>query len=91
VVTAWEPLFFFCPFPVSRGTQIHECCIKFRNDLIMHRTLSSLKKESESGSRHEGAITRHQLVGHQWATIPVAPECQGTVGRAPPYRGAWSL
>jgi hypothetical protein len=51
VVTACEPLsFLFYPFPVSHGTQIHECCMKFRNDLIVHCTLF-LEKKSKSGSR----------------------------------------
>jgi hypothetical protein len=46
VVTACEPLsFLFYPFPVSHGTQIHECCMKFRNDLIVHCTLFLEKKQ----------------------------------------------
>jgi hypothetical protein len=62
--------FLFYPFPVHRGTQIHECCIKFRNDWIVHRTLSSMKKESESGSP--------PCKGRNWASISGS-----SVGRNP--------
>jgi hypothetical protein len=49
-------LFYFSimSFSVSHGTQINECCIQPRNDLIMHRTLSfskeKMKKRNECGS-----------------------------------------
>jgi hypothetical protein len=74
VVTAWEPLFFlFYPFPGSRGTQIHECCIKFRNDFIMRSTLCSVKIESESGSAPRRGCNQASMSGSSVGHTPSRP------------------
>jgi hypothetical protein len=64
VVTACEPLsFLFYHFPVSHGTQIHECCMKFRNDLIVHCTLFLEKKAKVDPECHGTAGHAHPYHG----------------------------
>jgi hypothetical protein len=48
-------LFLFCPFPIGYGTQINECCIQSKNDLIMQCTLSSSENRNKCSSpSHRG-------------------------------------